>query len=78
MGQRQPRRMRVHSESGGAGLVCNYDEKEVFAALKQLSDSAELRARMSEAAFRTAKGFEPEVLKERYLAMLKELTGSRE
>jgi glycosyltransferase involved in cell wall biosynthesis len=57
-------------EQGGAALVCNYDDREVFASLRKLSESSELRARMSAAAVRVAKRFEPEVLKERYLAML--------
>jgi glycosyltransferase involved in cell wall biosynthesis len=64
-------------ENGGAGLVCNYDDKEVFAALRKLSESPELRAKMSDAAIRMAKNFEPEVLKERYLALLERLVGSR-
>jgi glycosyltransferase involved in cell wall biosynthesis len=64
-------------EQGGAALVCNYDDKEVFAALRRLSESPELRAKMSAAAMRVAKNFEPEVLKERYLAMLQVIAGTR-
>lgn len=60
-------------EQSGAALVCNYDEIEVFAALRKISDSAELRAQMSSSAIRAAKSFELEALKERYLGMLKEL-----
>jgi len=60
-------------KSGGAGIVCNYDEKDVYVALKELSDSPEIRAEMSANAIRVAKNFEPEALKERYLGMLKEL-----
>ena len=42
-------------EQGGAALVCNYDEKEVFAALRRLSESPELRAKMSVAAIRSGE-----------------------
>lgn len=63
-------------ERAGAALVCNYDEKEVFVALQKLSDNPELRAKMSDSAIQVAKSFEPEALKERYLAMLKEVTES--
>ena len=51
---------------------------EVFAALKKLSEDSELRARMSGAAIVAAKQFEPEALKERYLATLRDLTKTRE
>jgi len=62
-------------EQGGAALVCNYDEREVFAALRRLSESPDLRAKMSAAAIREAKKFEPEVLKQQYLAMLQVIAG---
>jgi glycosyltransferase involved in cell wall biosynthesis len=64
-------------EQGGAALVCNYDDKEVFASLRRLAESPELRAKMSAAAIRVAKTFEPEVLKQRYLAMLQVITRTR-
>jgi glycosyltransferase involved in cell wall biosynthesis len=57
-------------EKGGAGLVCNYDEKDVFEALRKFSENPELRAQMSAAALRVARTFDPEVLKEKYLGML--------
>jgi glycosyltransferase involved in cell wall biosynthesis len=60
-------------EQGGGALVCNYDDKEVFASLRRLSESPELRAKMSAAAMCVARSFEPEVLKQRYLAMLQAL-----
>jgi glycosyltransferase involved in cell wall biosynthesis len=63
-------------EQGGAALVCNYDEKEVFAALRRLSESPDLRAKMSVAAISVAKTFEPEVLKQRYLVMLQDIVGT--
>jgi glycosyltransferase involved in cell wall biosynthesis len=63
-------------EQDGAGLVCRYDEQEVFAALRKLSENPELRAKMSGAAVRLAKQFEPETLKERYLAILEKTTKS--
>ena len=64
--------------SGGAGLVCRYDEQEVFTALRRLSENPELRAKMSGAAIRTARSFEPQALKEQYLAMLEQLTKPQE
>jgi hypothetical protein len=42
-----------------------------------LAESPELRAKMSAAAIRVAKTFEPEVLKQRYLAMLQVITRTR-
>jgi glycosyltransferase involved in cell wall biosynthesis len=60
-------------EQAGAALVCNYDDKDVFDALRRLSENPELHAKMSAAAMDAAKIFEPEVLRGRYKAMLNEV-----
>jgi len=57
-------------ERGGAALVCKYDADDVFAAMRKLAGNPALRAKMSAAAFQTAKCFTPEVLTERYTAKL--------
>jgi glycosyltransferase involved in cell wall biosynthesis len=59
-------------ESAGAAIVCNYDSKEVFNALRKLSENPALRAQMSSNAARTAESFAPASLIERYLMMLTE------
>jgi glycosyltransferase involved in cell wall biosynthesis len=57
-------------ERGGAALVCKYNEDELFEALRRLPENPELRAKMSAAAVRMAKMFEPNVLQARYVEML--------
>lgn len=64
-------------EKGGAAMVCNYDEIEVFAALQKISDGPEIRAEMSANAMLVARFFEPEALKERYVTMLNDLAKPR-
>lgn len=62
-------------ERGGAGFVCRYDAQEVFESLKKLAENTGLRSQMSSAAYRTAKFYDPENLKERYLGILDTIVG---
>jgi glycosyltransferase involved in cell wall biosynthesis len=57
-------------ERAGAGLVCNYDEREVFLALQRLAQGKELRSAMARAAIRLGREFLPEALSGEYVAFL--------